>query len=113
LDSSKESQDKQKVPLVSVEKSSSGEPTMMIAFDNAEYNPIDDDELSCSVATSFFGSSSFSPQKQAAVENAKDPSVILSLLSHKEQMELFKTLEALHKSRNAPDVMQRMAGIEE
>jgi hypothetical protein len=97
-----ENNSKEKVPLVSIDNTGTN-PQMIISFDTDDYNPIDEDELSCSVATEMFGSSS--PSRKFSVKAAgalapSDPEAIVSLLSQEEQLELFKTLEKLHRNMN-------------
>ncbi|KAG7354763.1 hypothetical protein IV203_004119 [Nitzschia inconspicua] len=95
----------EKIPLVSID-TSGGNPQMVISFDNDEYNPVDEDELSCSVATAMFGPPDYSPSKNLTVKatggtkGPSDPATIVSLLSQEEQLELFRTLEKLHRNKN-------------
>jgi hypothetical protein len=102
----KENVEKEKLSLVTID-TSGGKPEMIISFDNDEYNPIDEDELSCSVATAMFGPTMPSPSNRFSIKDVggtavapSDPAAIVSLLSQEEQLELFKTLEKIHREKS-------------
>jgi hypothetical protein len=76
---------------------------MVIAFDAEEYNPLDDDDLSCSVATYMFGGppspTRASSRQPLNVPSAPQASDIISLMSPEEQLKLFRKLEAIHGNK--------------
>jgi hypothetical protein len=92
--------------MVSIEHTAEGTPQMVISFDTEEYNPLDDDDLSCSVATYMFGGGPQSPSKASFKQQQQQQAAdILSLMSPEEQLKLFRKLEAIHGSGKTPSTI--------